>query len=439
MKKPKTKKQELKTKKGFVALFVAILVLVIMIGIGTSLTVLTVSEQKISVNIVKSNQAYYAAEAGVEDALLRLTKSINWSSTYKFRVGDGLATTIISNVIGGVRTITSEGDLLNRIRKIQAVYQITADYVSFHYGVQAGSLGLQMNGNAEVHGNIFSNGTINGDSNTKIYGDTISAGPNGKIKNVHVKSSEGGGNAWAEYCENSTIDESLNYTIDVNCTAKAKYYHAPTDYVETEDMSITQGQISEWQKDAADGGAISGYSLGGNNKASLGPIKVNGNMTIDSNAILTVTGTIWVTGNLALNSNVAVQLASGYGSLSGVIVVDGKITIDSNVTLCGSEGYKGGQKCNLSIGSYLLLLSTKSSSDPNNPAILATSNTKTAILYSSAGFIRLSSNAALKEATGYGIYMDSNAKVTYEVGLVNPLFSSGPGGSWEVTSWKEIE
>jgi len=297
-----------------------------------------------------------------------------------------------------------------------------------------------MDGNAVVYGNIFSNGTIIGASNTKIYGDAISAGPNGKIKSIKVKvSEEGGSSAWAKTCESSQMDRELHYTSDIGCTAGSKHYHNPEDYVETEGMPITLEQIIEWKSEAASGGAIKGYTLGGNNKDSLGPIKVNGNMVLNSNAVLTVNGTIWVTGNLELNSNTAVQLAQGYGSLSGVIVVDGKITVKSNVTLCGSEGFKGSRKCNPSIGSYLMLLSTKSSSDPNNPAILATSNTKTAILYAANGFIRLGSNAKLREATGYGIYMDSNAEVTYETGLVNPLFSSGPGGSWQVESWTEIE
>jgi len=163
-------------------------------------------------------------------------------------------------------------------------------------------------------------------------------------------------------------------------------------------------------------------------------------MTISSNAKLTITGTIWVTGNLSLDSNVKIQLAPGYGSFSGVIVVDGQISVDSNVVLCGSEGFKlNKQECNTSVGSYLMLLSTKSSSDPSNPAIYSTSNTKTAILYASDGFVKLSSNAKIREVIGYGIKMESNADVRYEVGLADAKFTSGPGGSWEVTSWIEVE
>ena len=425
--------------KGFAALFITILVLVIFFGIVVSVTILTLGEQKISSNIVISNQAYYAAEAGIEDALLRLAKSKNWSSPYNLSINDNAATVEISDTIGGSRTITANGNVKNRIRKVQTVYQITANQISFHYGIQVGDSGLTMDGNARVYGNIFSNGPITGASNTKIYGDAISAGDTGTIESMEVSSSEGGGNVWAKNCEDSEIDGELHYTSKINCTAGSEYYHGPGDYVESQDMPITAEQINEWQNEAAAGGTISGYSLGGNDEDSLGPIKVDGDMNISSNATLTVTGTIWVTGNLSLNSNAVIQLGPGYGSFSGMIVVGGKITADSNVTLCGSEGYKGGRKCYSSVGSYLMLLSTNNSIDYNNPAIYATSNTKTAILYASDGLIRLSSNAKLRETTGYGIYMDSNAEVTYEVGLANSLFSAGPGGGWEVTSWQEIE
>ena len=258
---------------------------------------------------------------------------------------------------------------------------------------------------------------------------------------MQIKSSEGGGSAWAATIAGGSkcvIDGIAHYTTSINCNTVGGVSKEDTP-IESQDMPITQDQITVWQNQAASGGNIAGYSLGGNNKDSLGPVKVDGNMTLDSNAQLTIMGTIWVTGNLSLNSNAIIQLDPGYSSFSGVIVVNGQISVSSNVVFCGSEGYKGGGKCNSSVGSYIMLLSTNDSDNPSNPAIYATSNTQTAILYSSEGLIKLGSNAKLKEATGYGIYMDSNAEVRYETGLADIHFSSGPGGTWKVASWKEIE
>lgn len=426
-------------EKGFAALFVTVLIMAIILGIGLSVAIFVLGEQKIAYNITKSSQAYYAAEAGIEDALLRLSKSKKWSSSYGFGVGDGSVGVEISDEIGGTRTITATGNFANRIRKIQVVYGITSQDVAFYFGIQVGDLGLGMDGNAVVHGNVFSNGHISGASNTKIYGNAISAKDGGLIKSMKILSSEGGGSAWANRLEDCTIDNDAFYNEISSCSVGGTHY-MPIEVPEPQDMPITNENIQAWKSEAAAGGTIFGYSLGGNNTDSLGPIKVEGDMTLDSNAELTITGTIWVTGNLSLNSNVKLQLDPGYGNFSGVIVVDGRIFVDSNVVLCGSEGFKEAEKeCYPSIGSYLMLLSINNSIDPNNPAIYATSNTETAILYTSAGFIRLSSNAKLREATGYGIYMDSNAEVTYEIGLADARFSSGPGGTKKVKSWREIE
>ena len=432
-------KKSLFDNNGFAALYVAIIVLIIMAGIALSLLFLVVNQQKILGNSLKSYQSFSVAEAGIEDALVRLAKGMNCPSSYTLTLGNNTSNVVVSDVIGGARTIISTGDINNRIRKVRVVYKISTQDVSFYYGIQVGDLGLQMTGNAVVRGNIFSNGLITGASNTKIYGDAISAGPAGSINTMKIiKSSGKGGNAWATNLQNCTIDGDAHYTNISGCSVGGTPYPGEEGPA-PQDMPITQEKIDVWQDEAEAGGTIAGYSLGGNNADSLGPVKVDGNMTLSSNAKLTITGTIWVTGNLSLNSNVVVQLAPAYSSFSGIIVVDGQISVDSNVVFCGSEGYKGGGKCYSSVGSYIMLLSTNASVDPSNPAIYATSNTQTAILYTSEGIIKLGSNAKLREATGYGIYMASNAEVTYETGLADVRFSSGPGGGWEVASWKEIE
>lgn len=428
---------KIKKESGFVVLAISLLILVVILTTILATSFLLIADYRACVNLTQSNQAYYAAEAGIEDALLRLFQGMSYSSAYDFDVGGAFASVSFSEVIAGSGTVTVSANAAERIRTLRAVYQTSVQEASFFYGVQAGDLGFRMDGNAVIYGNVFSNGTIIGASNTKIYGDAISAGPEGLIKNMTIKSTEGGGNAWAYRLEDCAIDGDAHYTAMSNCAVGGIHY-APEDCVEKETMPIGIEQINQWKVQAEAGGAIADYSLGGNDSASLGPIKINGNMNIDSNAILTITGTVWVTGDLNLSSNVIVRLDSSYGSASGVIVVDGKISIDSNVTLCGSEGYKKRGQCNPSIGSYLMLLSTKASADPGNPSIYATSNTKTAVLYAANGFIRLGSNANLKEATGYGIYMDSNAVVTYETGLADMRFSSGPGGTWEVVDWEEI-
>ena len=60
---------------GFAAFFITVVILAIMLGIAFSITTLALGGQRNSANIVKSAQSYYVAEAGIEDALLRLKKT----------------------------------------------------------------------------------------------------------------------------------------------------------------------------------------------------------------------------------------------------------------------------------------------------------------------------------------------------------------------------
>ena len=63
----------------------------------------------------------------------------------------------------------------------------------------------------------------------------------------------------------------------------------------------------------------------------------------------------------------------------------------------------------------------------------------TVVIFGSRGQVHLNNTAGAKEVTGYKLLIDNNASITYETGLANADFSSGPGGGFTITSWKEIE
>jgi len=433
--------------KGFVVILATILVLSAGLVIILSAGYVSLNNIKAVRNNLYSVQAYYAAEAGIEDSLLRLLDPDMEDPNpagYSLTTGEANATLEISkDPIARSYTIISEGDKSNRIRKITIILKITTTNVSFHYGVQIGEGNLTMDSGSKVYGNIYSNGRIVGSSNTKIYGDVYSASSSGKIDKLKVlKSSPEAedGNAHANTISDSNIANGAYYQTIISTTAGSYFPGSPDSPVEQ--MPISKEEILNWKNSAAPplGEERDSYLLGGNDEDSLGPVKINGSLTLASNAVLTMTGTIWVTGSIILESNAVLQLDSTYGALSDVIVADGKILLDSNIIICGSEGYnKGTKKCNPSASSYLMLLSTDNSLDPRNPAILSKSNTATAVLYTNQGIIVLDSNSKLKEATAYALHLNSNAEVTYETGLANAQFTSGPGASYQVVEWKEIE
>ncbi|MDQ3015018.1 MAG: hypothetical protein M3Q73_04080, partial [bacterium] len=198
-------------------------------------------------------------------------------------------------------------------------------------------------------------------------------------------------------------------------------------------MPISDGNIAQWKTEAELGGTYSGNRTIVSASANLGPQKITGNLLLDNNAQVTLNGTLWVQGNLTLENGSKIQLNSGFGTNSGSIIVDGNIIIGNNSTFSGSG----------TTGSYIMVLTT--SDCPLGPtcsganAIDVSNNAGAVVLNAQRGYIHFSNNAGAKEATAYRIVLDNNAYITYDSGLANVNFSSGPSGGWNVISWKEVE
>ena len=412
-----------KNQKGFAALFITFLVMAIVFGIAVSIFIVTHNEQEIIRNIVKSNQAYYAAESGIEDILLRLTDGKDWSPSYILDVGGASAAVAISDILGGARTVLSEGNDSNRLRKIQIVYRVVTEKASFYYGAQIGDGGLVMKNGSEVQGNIFSNGNVTGAGD--ITDTVIVAGNGNMIDGLTV-----GKDAHVYNCKDSSIIGTLTYvsggTID-NCTAEEIVDGGPEEIAQR-DFPVTQEMIDSWKSEAESGGIISG-DLVVDEDMSLGPVKIEGNLFLDD-AVLTMTGTIWTQGTFDTANNAeAVLDEDSYGNLSGVLMADGTIEIRNNVSLKGTS----------SPSSYLLVISNSPSLLEDTPAINVRNNALGSILFTPNGLMLINNNVELTEATAYKLILENNTQITYEIGLENLEFTSGPGGSWTVTDWEEIQ
>jgi Tfp pilus assembly protein PilX len=427
-------KQEIRDKrqknlqKGFAAIYITTLVLAIVFAVAVSAYIIAYSEQQISKNIVSSGQAYYASEAGIEDALLRVVQAMDLPSSYTLNVGDSTAQIEVSDLIGGTKTITSNGNDSNRLRKTQALYIISAEEINFYYGAQVGDGGMTMDNNSRVAGNIYSNGSVIASGRGYIDNTIVVASNGNRIEGLQV-----GEDAMAHTCVDSDIAGELTYVSGgslLNCTAGSTIKERPNE-IEPADMPISQSQIDQWKSDAESGGIIPTDYVILSSYEDLGAIKIDGDLLIDNNATLNMRGTIWVTGDLRIDNGSTVQLDSNaYGITSGVLVVDGKIKVKPNTILKGS-----GQP-----SSYIMLLSTNSELvDFANPALEIDNNTDAAIFYASQGLVVLRNNVQAREVTGYKVHLDNNAEIIYESGLQNSAFSSGTGGGWEVSSWREID
>ena len=420
-------------QSGFIVLLFTLIIMTVTVGIVLSISSLTLGQQKISYNVVKSAQAYYTAESGVEDIILRLSKGVQWTTPYTLAVEGGSTNIDVSDAIGGSRTIISNGSVKDRFRKINIVYEVASSQIPFFYGAQAGDGGVEMGNNSRIKGNVFSNGSVVSTSGKGYIDNSVIVAKNGnRIEGLDV-----GQDALVYSCVKSTIHRDLTYVppgTKSNCSVTGST-NTRDQEVDSLDLPISLAQVSEWKDEASVNKSLDDYVLTDGATASLGPVQIGDinnpkNLTITNNAHLKITGTIYVTGNVEFSNNAIVELdKNSYGSFIGFIIADGRVTVGNNVILRGSG----------ETGSYLLLLSTNSSLNPSSPAISVGNNAEGVIFYTTSGLIYLSNNMKAREITGYKIKIDNNAEVQYESGLQNAIFSNGPGGSWRVGSWKEVE
>lgn len=419
-------------QKGQAAIVFIIVILAVSLVVISGIGSLMHTHQRTIVSVTKSMESYYTAEAGIQDSLLRvIDPDLDYKTPNSLGL-NGAETTITITSSDDQVTMSSRGDKDNNIREIALSVVTSPTGVGFHYGIQTGVGGLYMVNSSKVTGNLYSNGDVIGENTATITGDVWVAGTS-TLKGFTV-----GGNAHANHIENSQIGKDAYYQTIYNTTVSGTSYPGSPD-PEPREMPISQSQIDEWKNEAALGGEISDYTLSGS--GSLGPKKINGNMTLRTSAVLTMTGIIWVTGDVSLGNSSVIQLASSFGDLSSILIADGTINITNSIKICGSEGYNSGTKtCNPPGESYVLIISTNNSLNPASPAIsMENSSNLRGVLYAGSGMIRITNRAHLKEATAYTIRAENNSEIIYETGLIDMSFTSGPTGGWEITSWGEVE
>ncbi|MES3005077.1 MAG: choice-of-anchor R domain-containing protein [Patescibacteria group bacterium] len=197
---------------------------------------------------------------------------------------------------------------------------------------------------------------------------------------------------------------------------------------------VSEANINDWKAGAESGGVTTGNVTIGWAGGSLGPRKIVGNLTVNGGGVLTLNGNLWVTGTVTVSGGGQIRLSSSYGSSSGVMVADGAVVLSGGGALAGS-----GQA-----GSYLMLLSTYDSSCvgsvcSGDPAIIITGGAGSVILNAPNGILEINGAGSVKSATAYKIEASGGATITYESGLADMNFNSGPSGGFSISSWEEIE
>lgn len=231
-----------------------------------------------------------------------------------------------------------------------------------------------------------------------------------------------GKDAHAHLLKDLNINKGAYYQVAENIQA-ASYHPGAADPV-AQSMPLSANNILQWKNTAASLGTFSGDITTCPDTLAAG--KYLGSITLPGSCTVVVGTPIWVTGNFTLANNDTLRLGSSYGPTSGVVMVDNFIQFGNGNRLLGS-----GES-----GSYLLLLSEfNSSNDPELRAAITFQNSgNNGIVYARLGIIRVANNNDLKEVMGWKLELGNGVRVTYEQGLANIFFSSGPSGSFSLVS-----
>ncbi len=198
-------------------------------------------------------------------------------------------------------------------------------------------------------------------------------------------------------------------------------------------MPVSQANIDQWKSEALSGGSTTTLNIGWAG-GTIGNKKITGNLTVSGGGTLIVTGTLWVEGYITVSGGGKIKLSPSLGQNSAVILTDKYAQINGGGNFEGSG----------TPGSYPVLVSTSvcPSTTPctdNNSAISLSGGAGAVILIAPFGKISINGGSGARAVTGDSIYISGGGVVTYETGLAELSFSSGPSGGWSIDGWGELE
>ncbi len=413
---------------------------------------------------VAREQALSIAEAGIELAIWKLNNQGGYGGETGSSYANGVYNVNITNLSGSTKLIKVDSFVPNASRpRAHRTVQITATIggtnIGFNYGVQVGLGGLSMSNSATVEGNVYSDGDIIGLNTSTITGTAIAAGDGtidgmiiqgnalahyiedtditGDATAVSLINTDVGGNVITDSMSDCTVAGEAAYDTKSSCTVTGtETTPNPTIFSDPPSvpLPITDDQINAWEAEAENGGIIGSQTV--STTVSLGPKKIVGDLTVITGGILNLTGTLWVTGTVNLVGSGIVRVDSTFGSQSGILIagVEGSTMAGAINILNSAQALGSG-----TAGSYLMLLSQMTGT--TSSAISTSNNSTLGILYAGTGKISISNNPIIKEVTANLLELTNSAHIVYESGLASSLFSSGPGGGWEVTdqTWQLLQ
>ena len=448
----------MKKDSGSAAILIILVLGLVSVLIGISLTKTGYGASLMGRNTAASSDAFYAANSGVEDAFYKVKNVVGYGvsspETYELTIGEGTAKVTVSGT-ESKRTIKSVGKSGRYVRRIEAEIQDTTLRPGFEYAIHSGVGGVELRNTTVVTGRDDSDGNVF--SNSYIKGAKSDHNPDGTCKNA---ASAVEGFVWAvtdidkiapndsgvcvtkdahaenfKYCYINGIPYGPN-TPSADCTSGQPWQNEPVpDPVPLPDMGVDDIKDHLIRDgDYWSGDCIADASGGPQDCTEgtgiIGNLIIDGDLIKPSNENINVSGPIWVKRGINFESNGIVGLTPDITEVSQIVVADEPIIIDSNVTF-GSNGT-----------AFLFFIATYvpgSGEICDDPSISLSSNTESVLFYANQGCITVTANSSFHGAIlGEKILVDNNSQVEYDPALAEALFGITKEGGWQTLSFKEL-
>lgn len=369
-----------KNQSGIVFITV-LLVGLLLTFIGLSMANVAILQfRRTSDNVFISN-AFLSAEAGIEQSLYQLNNDNNFTGfatdvTFFDEDSQGRGTyqtTIADSGSGNEKIVTSIGRVYRSSGVLVSERKVKVSIVgtqSTGYSVFTGPGGLILSNNATLtSSDVFVNGFITMSNNAQI--GTSAQPRNVNVANYNCPSGSNPGSSYPQLC-------TSGQPITINNNAKIYGTVCATNQTNSNGILPGSGGLGlvsgctapQTQQPSYDRSAhiarmspLPGYSssnsaytcTGSNVKTWPANLRLNGNVSLSNNCVLTISGDVYITGNFSANNNTTIRIADSLGTNRPKIVVDGNISINNNATfIANSSGtgahfitYKGSGSCNL--------------------------------------------------------------------------------------------
>lgn len=164
---------KINTKKGQIIIINTLLFFALSIAIIFAVTSPVISSYNITKSFLKSKQSFLLANSVSNEILYKLHTNKNLTSSETITLSQGSAEVTIADTIS-TKIISVKSNVDSYEKNYEMELSIGSG-VSFNYGIQVGEGGFLMSGNAQIIGNVYSNGNIIGDGGASITGTAVSA------------------------------------------------------------------------------------------------------------------------------------------------------------------------------------------------------------------------------------------------------------------------